>query len=186
MPATCAADNFTRIVGQVLEKAKAIEESMRYDGGEGGEDDADAEEQELYTRCLPLEDIKALNVEAMRVGGWVGMCRCGRSAAYPAACVAEAWHRCLQIADAGMLKEVNLDDLVEVIGLMHSHMKVGAATVLQDDDDQSSDSYNIIMLSAEACLVILHLMTGDELPMEVFNEASLALSKLSCMPRGHA
>jgi hypothetical protein len=71
-----------------------------------------------------------------------------------------------------MLKEVNLDDMVEIIALMHNHVKVGCSPVIQDDDDESSDSVHAIMLSAEACLVILHLMTGDELAMEIFNEVS--------------
>jgi predicted transcriptional regulator len=61
------ADNFSRVVSRVLEKAKAIEESLQYDGGEADACAGEIDEQELHKRCLPLEDIKALNVEAMRV-----------------------------------------------------------------------------------------------------------------------
>jgi hypothetical protein len=71
-----------------------------------------------------------------------------------------------------MLKDVVLDDLVEVIGLMHQHTKVGRRTVLEDDDDNSSESFQRILLSAEASLTILHLMTADGLAVEVFNEVS--------------
>lgn len=79
----------------------------------------------------------------------------------------------LQAADYGVLKDVLLDDLVEIIALMHNHVKVGCGVILDDEDDETSSSFGQIMIGAEACLAILHIMTADGLSVEVFNEVLL-------------
>jgi hypothetical protein len=67
------SENFSEFVTRLIEKAKSIEESMRQGGSDGDGDDGDGDgdgevdEESLHRRCLPLEDLKALNVEAMRV-----------------------------------------------------------------------------------------------------------------------
>ena len=75
-----------------------------------------------------------------------------------------------------MLKDVLLDDIVEIVSLMHTHVKVGCGVILDDEDDDASSSLDEILAAAEACLISLHLMTSDGLAVEVFNEVYLILN----------
>ena len=62
------AEAFSRVASALIEKAKNIEEEARQEGNELDEgDNREVDRSTLRKRCLPMEDLKALNVEAMRV-----------------------------------------------------------------------------------------------------------------------
>lgn len=51
----------------MIEKSKTIEGADICDGNDAVEVDYDIDLQDLRKHCLPMEDLKALNVECMRV-----------------------------------------------------------------------------------------------------------------------